>query len=96
MPQVLDSVLTFFGPLVRKPLRRIDCMSFVLLSNVGSLTQKAEGSSDQLCRPRCGRGCSRALQIFIRCHSRFRISRMELVYSLPPHIHKGGGSQFVY
>jgi hypothetical protein len=29
-----------------------------------------------------------ALPIFIRCHSRFRISRIELVYSLPPHIYK--------
>ena len=32
------------------------------------------------------------LPIFIRCHSRFRISRIGLVHSLPPHIHKGSRS----
>ena len=29
---------------------------------------------------------------FIRCHSRFRISRIELVYPLPPHTYKCIGS----
>src|ERR1700733_3629947 len=35
---------------------------------------------------------ARGLANFIRCHSRFRISRMEMVYSLPPHIYKRIGS----
>ncbi len=45
--------------------------------------------------PRWGRREERAvpgLPMFIRCHSRFRISRIELVYSLPPHIYKCIGS----
>jgi hypothetical protein len=37
-------------------------------------------------------GLGIGLPNFIRCHSRFRISRIELVYSLPPHIYKCIGS----
>ena len=37
----------------------------------------------------------RSLLIFIRRHSRFRISRIEFVYSLPPHAYKSIGSHFI-
>jgi hypothetical protein len=36
------------------------------------------------------------LPIVIRCHSGFRISRIELVHSLPPHGYKCIGSEFVH
>ena len=36
------------------------------------------------------------LSIVIRCHSGFRISRIELVHSLPPHGYKCIGSEFVH
>ena len=39
---------------------------------------------------------ARGLANFIRCHSGFRISRIELVYSLPPHGYKRIGSEFVH
>ena len=42
------------------------------------------------------RSRGQVLPTFIRCHSRFRISRMEVVYSLPPHGYKCIGSEFVH
>ena len=36
------------------------------------------------------------LPIVIRCHSGFRISRIELVHSLPPHGYKCIGSEIVH
>jgi hypothetical protein len=57
------------------------------------------GRPRQALRPKARRSANAGVLVlpsFIRCHSRFRISRMEVVYSLPPHGYKCIRSEFVH